>query len=124
MAQIHISPIYEHNLTSQNTFYLQCTYCGNKQSCELNDMTKFIYKEQFFMHICKCRRSHYFKKDDLVLLYTKMYIDSPVIVKHINDAIDPITKQIKSSLLNDNIIDTATDLFNQYMQFMDILEST
>ena len=74
------------------------------------------------MHICSCRRKHYFEKDDLVLLYTKMYIDNPIIVKHINDVTDPNTKQIKSSLLTDNIIDTATSLFNQYMQFMDILE--
>ena len=121
MAQVHISPTYEHNLTSQNTFYLQCTYCGSKQSCELNDMTKFVYREHFFMHICRCHRSHFFEKDDLVLLYTKMYIDNPVIVKHINDVIDPITRQIKSILLDDDIINTATDLFNQYMEFIDTL---
>lgn len=122
MYRVYISPIYEHNLTSQNTFYLQCTYCGSKQSCALNDMIKFIYKEHLFVHTCKCHRKHYFEKDNLVLLYTKIYIDNPAIVKHINDVTDPNTKQIKSSLLTDNIIDTATSLFNQYMQFMDILE--
>lgn len=123
MAQLHVYPIYEHNLPSQNTFYLQCTYCGNKNTCSLNDMTKFIYKEHFFAHICRCHRMHYFKKDELVLLYTKMHIDAPSIVKHINDVTDPITKQIKSALLHDDILDTATILFNEYMQFIGTLES-
>ena len=122
MAQIHISPIYEHNLTSQNTFYLQCTYCDSKGNCSINNMTKFIYKEHFFIHTCNCRRKHYFEKDNLVLLYTKMYIDNPVIVKHINDVTDPNTKQIKVKLLPNEFIESAHVVFKNYMKFFDTLE--
>lgn len=123
MAQIHVSFLYEHNLPSQSTFYLQCTYCGNKNTCSLTDMTKYIYKKHFFAHICGCHRIHYFKKDELVLLYTKMYINEPSIIKRINDVIDPVTKQIESVLLHDDILDTATILFSEYMQFISTLES-
>lgn len=124
MAQIHVSPLYEHNLPSQNTFYLQCTYCGSKETCSLSDMTKFIYKKHFFAHVCRCHRTHYFERDDLILLYTAMYVPEEHLVNQINMSIDPITKQIQVRLIDDDYIDLAHTLFNQYMTFIDTLEST